>query len=557
MNTIFVVWMSIMGLCRSQNSLLLDALDKAGNFSIARKYIEMSLKLRPSNAYEYPFTMFVPTNEAFIAAGVGNLTDEKVLTILAYHVLNETVFTSNTTTRVRFFRTYLKTKEDVNLPGGIAQVLGLYNVNNSLKIVDGTFASNATRPNVIRQDIPALKGVFHIVDKVLAVPSDLATVLNGIDRFSTLSRKLKEAGLLDYYSKIPGITLLAPNNEAFKRLDDLNVNNSTANYIPILNNNFLTNKVLYSSKVVGTGKFDTGFTGSSVEISREKSGLIRVGNGFLNVPNILINNGVIQGTNIVILPSINIFSPAISPVGPGSENATGTASRPPNEGNLFASILSLLGAQNGNAKTETPSETQSTAPLIPSTVTSSQTSTILTTVIQETITTNIVSEVTSTSLVTTTIDEVTTLTPTSTVVSGVTPTPSVVTSTRTTESQSVVVATTTITGAVITESVTNFVVVQGQETSTVIKPANPTVVPIPSIVTAFVTTFSTNFATVFVTQINSITEIVTNLQTVTRSATITPTITVSGQNTTSLSTTTTPIIAVSGRNTTSLSAASF
>jgi uncharacterized surface protein with fasciclin (FAS1) repeats len=104
-----------------------------------------------------PFTVFAPTNDAFIAAGFANIAainaaDPNTLaSILTYHVVPGRVFSSG-----------LSNGASVTTANGGAVTIGLSGSAASVKGKTNTAASNIIGTNVM-----ARNGVIHVIDRVL------------------------------------------------------------------------------------------------------------------------------------------------------------------------------------------------------------------------------------------------------------------------------------------------------------------------------------------------------------------------------------------------------
>lgn len=104
-----------------------------------------------------PFTVFAPTNDAFIAAGFANIAainaaDPNTLaSILTYHVVPGRVFSSG-----------LSNGASVATANGGSVTIGL---NGSAATVKGK--SNTTASNIIGTNVMARNGVIHVIDRVL------------------------------------------------------------------------------------------------------------------------------------------------------------------------------------------------------------------------------------------------------------------------------------------------------------------------------------------------------------------------------------------------------
>ena len=109
-----------------------------------------------------PFTVFAPTNDAFIDAGftsidvINSLDPDVITSVLLYHVLPGRVFSSDLTNGATPATAY-----------GDSVTIG---ITNSGATVDG-FA-NATPSNIVGANIMARNGVIHVIDQIL-LPFDI------------------------------------------------------------------------------------------------------------------------------------------------------------------------------------------------------------------------------------------------------------------------------------------------------------------------------------------------------------------------------------------------
>jgi len=104
-----------------------------------------------------PFTVFAPTNEAFIAAGFANIAainaanPNTLASILTYHVVPGRVFSSG-----------LSNGASVTAASGGTLTIGL---NGSAASVKGK--TNPSPSNIIATNLMARNGVIHVIDRVL------------------------------------------------------------------------------------------------------------------------------------------------------------------------------------------------------------------------------------------------------------------------------------------------------------------------------------------------------------------------------------------------------
>ncbi len=176
-----------------------------------------------------PFTVFAPTNAAFVALleALGDdynsladfdTADEKALLvkILTYHVVAGTAAFSTDLSNGQMITTFQGEDVGINIK------------NNTVHVEDATDA-NAT---VVIPDVEASNGVVHVIDKVL-LPQEVLDILNpptpnivglaqSVPDLSLLVDALiqADAGLVDVLSGDGPFTVFAPTNAAFADLLD-------------------------------------------------------------------------------------------------------------------------------------------------------------------------------------------------------------------------------------------------------------------------------------------------------------------------------------------------
>jgi transforming growth factor-beta-induced protein len=152
------------------------------------------------------FTVFAPTNEAFLALlgavgqeGLDDIPDAVIRNVLEYHVIAGTAAFSN---QLSNGNVRAANDEDISVAVGQGVVL-----NGSV--------------NVVTADIEASNGVVHVIDGVL-VPSLEASIVGTIvapayfnRNFTTLVSAVVAADLLPTLLGEGPFTLFAPTNEAF------------------------------------------------------------------------------------------------------------------------------------------------------------------------------------------------------------------------------------------------------------------------------------------------------------------------------------------------------
>jgi uncharacterized surface protein with fasciclin (FAS1) repeats len=248
-----------------------------------------------------PFTVFAPTNAAFVALlGELGITKDALLAnrplltaVLTYHVVPGKV-------------------ERAGIPLGRAVttvqggILKVDNVSNALTITDGR-----NRTSVITAtDIQARNGVVHLVNRVI-LPADknIVQTAQADARFSILVEAVVAANLQGTLSGTGPFTVFAPTNDAFAALlSELGVTKAallanTALLTQVLTYHVVAGRVLRADiplntniTTVQTQTFQIDNTLSIVD-QRNRTPRPRI-----IITDVLTSNGVIHAIDKVILP---------------------------------------------------------------------------------------------------------------------------------------------------------------------------------------------------------------------------------------------------------------
>lgn len=150
-------------------------------------------------------TLFAPTNDAFTAAGITDLSAVAAVVdaVLAYHVIDGTVLAANLPT------TTIAASEIPTLGGNFY----LTNAGGSVNI-NGT-------TQVVATDILGSNGVVHVINRTLIPPTqDIVEIVSEFAggnpaEFSLLAAALTKAGLIDALKGDGPFTVFAPTDAAF------------------------------------------------------------------------------------------------------------------------------------------------------------------------------------------------------------------------------------------------------------------------------------------------------------------------------------------------------
>ncbi|MCE2612595.1 fasciclin domain-containing protein [Flavobacteriaceae bacterium D16] len=286
---------------------------------------------------EGPFTVFAPTNDAFVAVldllgdDFNSLadfdTEEEIailVDILTYHVVSGTAA----------FSTDLSDGQEIPTVQG--ESVGINLKDNTVHVVDAT-GTNAT---VVIPDLEASNGVVHVINKVLLPQSALDAIaalsLKTIveiavetDDLSLLVSALQQAdaGLVEALSGEGPFTVFAPTNDAFAALLAAlgNEYHSLADFDTQEEKDLLV-KVLTYHVVAGTAAFSTDLSdGQSIPTLQGENVGINLKNGTVHIedatdtnatvviPDVEASNGVVHVINKVLLPQevLDILNPPV------------------------------------------------------------------------------------------------------------------------------------------------------------------------------------------------------------------------------------------------------
>ncbi|SOD96202.1 fasciclin domain-containing protein [Spirosoma fluviale] len=242
------------------------------------------------------FTVFAPTNAAFMAAGFPTIesiraVDPNVLgRILRYHIV-----------RSRFFSSQLSEGSLTSIQGN-----ALATTKTPAKAtVKGL--GNSSPASVLLSDIVTTNGVVHVIDQVLlpdggTITTSITDIVVANPAFSLLEAAVIKAGLAGALAT-GNLTVFAPTDAAFQAAGFANtdaINNADVNVLRnillyhVVGNRFPTQ--ILSTNVTGYKTLQ----GDEVFVAKRQN--ISVNGIFVEQANIQATNGVIHVINKVLIP---------------------------------------------------------------------------------------------------------------------------------------------------------------------------------------------------------------------------------------------------------------
>lgn len=251
-----------------------------------------------------PFTVFAPSNEAFMHSGLLSdltITPEQLTHTLLYHVVPGNIMSSALIEL---------------LQGGEQEVDTAAGAKISVKLVNGKVTINGYAI-VETVDLKACNGVIHVIDHVLIPPCGAAGSLPTIaDRtllpiFSTLrSLVLQRSTIATGLSTDGAYTVFAPINNAFA---DIAAVVSTLSFDQITNvllDHAIAARYLASDLPLDTTTQPETLLGQTLDVLRTASGVTVAGEGNTSPANVIVANvqacnGVIHALDKVLIPDLS------------------------------------------------------------------------------------------------------------------------------------------------------------------------------------------------------------------------------------------------------------
>jgi transforming growth factor-beta-induced protein len=231
---------------------------------------------------EGPFTVFAPTDQAFIDAGIdlNAVSKADLANILKYHVLAG-----------RFLAKELNEKGFATLNGQKFFV----DFNSGKIFING-------KTEVIATDIVASNGVIHVLDMVLMPPAgNIVEIAKDTEKLSSLVAAVVKAQLASALSSDGPFTVFAPTNAAFAKLlaqlgvslDEVNVDDLKDILLY-----HVVNKRLFSADLENTS-YPT-LNGAGIDVNTRDLTI----NGDVNIiaTDIIATNGVVHLIDQVLMP---------------------------------------------------------------------------------------------------------------------------------------------------------------------------------------------------------------------------------------------------------------
>ncbi|KAJ3328675.1 hypothetical protein HDU76_009515 [Blyttiomyces sp. JEL0837] len=253
-------------------------------------------------------TLFAPTDAAFANLNKAvNTSDAALITeVLQYHASSGLPFIPKANGDY-----FINTSLTSDLVGGAEPVRAVVS-DNAVTLTYGWLYLDGNTANVVQSDvILGGKGVIHFVDQVLIPPQQASLTALAAD-WSTFMKEIVANKLVDTIDTTKKITILAPTNEAFKKIEEQYTTWTPAQKVELLKLHILPG-IYTSADLLKTKSMRSipTLSGNST-ISENNSGSLMVPITFtgpgnltpstITLPDVLIANGVAHAVDTVLLP---------------------------------------------------------------------------------------------------------------------------------------------------------------------------------------------------------------------------------------------------------------
>ena len=245
-------------------------------------------------------TLFAPTNDAFIAAGINELPDQATLNaVLTYHVIDGTIMASDLPV------TNAAAPAKIETLGG-----NLYLSNQG----SGVFINGSTQ--VTATDINGSNGVVHVIDRVLLPPSQTVVEIVGAlstaaeAEFTTLVTLLTDPAQESVLNAITGdgpYTIFAPTDAAFSEISGVTSSLSDAQISKVLKYHVVGAQVYSTDLQDGLSPATFNSETLTINVGDNVTITDKSGSGIdANIIDVNINgtNGVIHVIDKVLVPTL-------------------------------------------------------------------------------------------------------------------------------------------------------------------------------------------------------------------------------------------------------------
>jgi uncharacterized surface protein with fasciclin (FAS1) repeats len=293
--------------------------------------------LASSLASSTNITILAPTNEALDAVNrtLSTLNLKSIRSIISYHVLNGTYYSSNLTNIPTFVPTLFNStftngadRPLTNVTTG--QHVGLVVDQGNSSSSDGTgevvvISGDLQTSRVVEANITASNSsgiVIHKIDTVLTLPDPISETALDLGLLAAVGA-LQTGELVETVNNTPNITAFIPTNEAFEAVGSLFANTSLETLRDVLRYHVIPDAVLFSPNISNSSV--STLQGNNLNLTVINS-TVYANSAKVVIPNVIVANGVIHVIDGVLNPNGTSSPEGLNPSSSGAPAFSGASS---------------------------------------------------------------------------------------------------------------------------------------------------------------------------------------------------------------------------------------
>jgi uncharacterized surface protein with fasciclin (FAS1) repeats len=258
-------------------------------------------------------TILAPTNSAFDAvnATLSTLNLKSIRSILSYHILNGTYYSSNLTNIPTFVPTLFNstftngadrplTNVTTGQNVGLVVDQGGNNGNGTGEVV--VISGNLQTSRVVDANITVSNSsgiIIHKIDSVLTLPDPISETALDLGLFAAVGA-LQAGNLVETVNDTPNITAFIPTNQAFEAVGSLFANTSLQTLQDVLKYHVIPDAVLFSPNISNSSV--STLEGNNLNLTVINS-TVFVNSARVVIPNVIVANGVVHVIDGVLNPN--------------------------------------------------------------------------------------------------------------------------------------------------------------------------------------------------------------------------------------------------------------
>jgi len=311
LRSLALLGLAFSGVSHAQNAGIAELIASQDDLSQLAFILTQAPDLVRSLSSASNITILAPTNSAFdeVNLTLSTLAPQSIRSILSYHVINGTYYSSNLSSIPTFVPTLFNQS---NTNGANRPLTNVTTGQNLGLVVDQGNSSNSDEVVVISGNLQTSKVVeanitwsnvsnvvIHKIDKVLTLPAPITNTTLDLG-LSVAVGAVQQAGLTQTINNTPNLTVFVPQNEAFEAVGSIFANSSQSELRNALQYHVIPDAVLFSPNISNSSV--ATLDGNQLNLTVINS-TVFVNSAKVIIPNVIVANGVLHVIDGVLNPN--------------------------------------------------------------------------------------------------------------------------------------------------------------------------------------------------------------------------------------------------------------